>query len=251
MPSWKVHRNVTEAAIVRLGVELPRELLRGILEGVVDPDRVPDREVKLRLTRRGEVRASMRYATHHSPSNAFIWYYFNLSLYHLRRGDEFKAGFMLGRALHYIQDGALSRRRYLVLDVHDREEEEIDRLATTSQSIEELCRTVDVSGKRRSSRAAEALCIALRESVNLFNRFADESRKPVDIPRLRRRVRRIRFAKALVIIASTLPVIVYPPFAIVTLLIVCATIFFRPKTYYEAMKAGLMILKPTGVRTAY
>ncbi|MEM1526468.1 MAG: hypothetical protein QW552_05305 [Ignisphaera sp.] len=61
--------------------------------------------LRYRVTARGCVRVYTGYAKHHSPSKTFIEYYFNLSLYHLSRGDGFKAGFMLRRALH-IQEGA-------------------------------------------------------------------------------------------------------------------------------------------------
>ncbi|MEM4500946.1 MAG: hypothetical protein QW230_03030 [Thermofilum sp.] len=251
MPSLNVHRSITEAAIAKLGVELQKEFSSGLLEGVADPDKVPDRELKPRVTARGRVRTYVGYAKHHGPSRNLVEYYFNLSLYHLRRGDGFKAGFMLGRALHYVQDGALSRRRYFVLDVHDREEEVMKELAKSPQHVEETCRTVNVSGKRGSSRAAEALCIALRESVDLLTRFTKESNKPVDVSELKRRVRRIRLAKALIASASALLTAVSPSLTALTLPIICITLLFRPKTYYEAMRAGLMLLRPIGVKPAY
>ncbi|MEM1868336.1 MAG: hypothetical protein QXY83_05800, partial [Thermosphaera sp.] len=61
--------------------------------------------LRYRVTARGCVRVYADYAKHHSLSKTLIEYYFNLSLYHLRRGDGFKAGFMLRRALH-IQERA-------------------------------------------------------------------------------------------------------------------------------------------------
>ncbi|MEM4570942.1 MAG: hypothetical protein QXE66_06510, partial [Desulfurococcaceae archaeon] len=75
--------------------------------------------------------------------------------------------------------------------------------------------------------------------------------KPVDVSELKRRVRRIRLAKALIASASALLTAVSPSLTALTLPIICITLLFRPKTYYEAMRAGLMLLRPIGVKPAY
>ncbi|MEM0458952.1 MAG: hypothetical protein QXZ31_03715 [Thermofilaceae archaeon] len=251
MPAASAHRVIVEAAIAELGAELPKELLSGLLEGIVDPDAVPDREAKLRITSRGRVSTRLGYAKHHSTSRVLVDYYFNLSLYNLRRGNEHGAGFMLGRALHYVQDGALSRRRYLVLDVHDEEEKAVNMLAKSAQRVEEVCKAVDVSSRRASSRAEEALCIALRETASLLKRFIEESTRPVNVAELKRRVTKIRLVKALLVLALAFFAYTLPQLIAVSLLATPAIIFYRPKTYYEAMRAGLMVLKPYGTKPAY
>lgn len=223
MPSLSIHRSVTEAAIARLGAKLQEKFLNGLIEGLTDPDRVPDIGLKLWVTARGRIRARVGYAKHHSASRTFVDYYFNLSLYNLRRGDEHRAGVMLGRALHYVQDEAISRRKHFVLDMHDEEEKAVNMLAKIPQCVEEVCKAVDVGSRRTSSEAAEALCIAFRESVSLLARFTEESDKPVNTDEFKRRIRRIRRAKALVVFISALLTIVFPPLIAVALPIICAT----------------------------
>lgn len=258
MPPWKVHNKITMAAIDSLRKELPtglsRWFLNGIFEGIVDPDKTPDKEFRV-SKRRGKTRIYTAYVAHHYPSRALIEYYFNLSLYYIKRwGYEFEAGFMLGRALHYAQDGAFSKKRYLILDVHDREEEIMNRLVASSQSIGEFCKTVFVGNKRRSSKAEEAICIGLRESTNLLRRFIEEYNKTFDIPKLIRKIKMIRLTKALILIALILSAVMYQLPLMFFLLfppIACGIILYRPKTYYEAMRAGLMIVRPYGYEPVY
>lgn len=117
MPSWQAHRSIVQAVLQEL--PLPREVFEGVMKGVVDPDKTPDREVKLRIYGNKGVSFREGYAKHHGSSRRLVEYYLNLSLYYFRRGDPRRAGFMLGRALHYVQDGSLSRRKFLILDVHE------------------------------------------------------------------------------------------------------------------------------------
>lgn len=67
MPLLTVYRNVTEATIAKLGVELQKEFSNGLLEGVADSDKVPDRGLRYWVTARGRVRVYTGYAKHHSP----------------------------------------------------------------------------------------------------------------------------------------------------------------------------------------
>lgn len=251
MPSWSAHRNITLAALTELGRALNEELLEHLLEGVVDPDRVPDGEVRLRLTKSGWVAASVRHAAHHGYSNELVEYYFNLSLYYLRRSEPRKAMVMLGRALHYAQDGALARRRYLVLDVHDAEEEVMNKLAEAPQRVVELCRGTVAERRRRSPRGREALCIALERSKTILRRFMEESSRPVDARTLRRRVLKIRLVKVLAALISLSLSLLGPSLAVLAVFICAVAYAYRPGTYYEAMRAGLMVVKPFGYKPAY
>ncbi|MCS7139418.1 MAG: hypothetical protein N3F04_00685 [Candidatus Nezhaarchaeota archaeon] len=247
MPSWRAHRNITKAVLKSLGPTIPGGVINGIMDGIIDPDKNPDKVFY--VTRKGVVKEYL--TPHHAPIKELINYYFELSLYHFRWGDGYKAGFMLGRALHYVQDGSLTRRRYLILDVHEAEEKTIDDITMIPQRIEDVCRGVSVEGKKRSSRAIEAVCIALRESKNIVEGFVMETQRIVDVDELRKRVKRIRLAKLLTFLAFALPTLVYPLFVVVTIMVAIAVMAYKPRTYHEAMKAGIMIVKPFGVITAY
>lgn len=251
MPSWEVHRNLTKAAISKLGITLNKEIYNGLFEGIIDPDKVPDKVLWTYITKSGRVRISTSYTTHHEPFKNLINYYFNLSLYYLRKGDEFKAGFMLGRALHYIQDGALSKKRYFIFNIHNEEEKIMNEYAKNPQYIEILCKNININNKRKSSKAKEAICIAFKKSMDILNHFIEESKKSVNLYELKKTIRKIRIIKALIITIFTLPIIINPFFNILTFPIICIIIFFRPKIYYEAMKAGIIILKPISIEPAY
>ncbi|MCS7099763.1 MAG: hypothetical protein NZ925_05425 [Sulfolobales archaeon] len=239
-------RNVTVIALSRMGPALSRDLVDGVLSGIADPDRVPDRMIYVSARGRGRVVVRECYASHHDPERGLVDYYFNLSLYYLRRGDSRRAGFMLGRALHYVQDGSLSRSRYLLRDVHKAEEKALRELASTPQKVEEVCREVSVEDRKKSSRAPEALCIALRESVNILESFSRESAKNVDAARLREKVGEFRLVKVLTAAALLLSIPIHQNLllAFITILATAVVALYRPEVYYEAMRAGLMVVKP-------
>lgn len=255
MPSWSAHRGITLAALSELGGSaLSAELVEYLLEGVVDPDRVPDRESRLRLSRRGSVTASMSYARHHEYQRDLIEYYFNLALYYYRRGDRKKSMLMLGRSLHYAQDGSLSRKRLLVIDVHDAEEDVMNRLAENPQRVLDLCREVAVEGKEVSSRGDEAVCIAVEKTKSTLKRFNEELGKAVNVKALEKKVMKIRLLKGLSALALITLALANPfnPLLVGAASIACTIAYaYKPKTYYEAMRAGLMIVKPLGYKLAH
>lgn len=154
--------------------------------------------------------------------------------------------------LHYVQDWAFT---WAALK-HAVEPNE------PPERILDLCRTTVITDKNVISTTRGALCVALNKSVELLERFIDEYRRPIDINSLDKKVKRVRrmkiltFITALTLIAMTLSLIIEPARA---LLLAMVLAFFlgifiathRPKVHYEAMRAGLMIIKPEKYRPAY
>lgn len=277
MPQADVHINITKAAMNR-SLGLPSELMDSILEGVLDPDKVPDKWIigewrtpaALEYVQQGESTTSYSHrhkytievpVDHYNVPTRLIEYYFNLSLYHLRRGDRRKAGLMLGRALHYVQDASFKHfmRKSRGVD-------ESARLVAVPRDIEALCRYVIVSDKGKYSGAEESLCMAYKRSLDLLNRFVREYQKPVNVHEIKSKIRIIRFVKLCAFIALMMlglriiePLLTIMPlhaFIAVVILMMAfiggIIINIKTKTHYEAMRAGLTILKPSDrIHTAY
>lgn len=163
MPSWRLHRSLA----LLTSMSLPREVAKGVLEGVVDPDVAYDKEVKC-VGELGERCRLVRLRHHAEVPWGLVEYYYNLACFYKSRGDLFMAGKALGRAMHYIHDGAVETRKWLIFNVHDEVEQEMERLVDT---LPDLCLGVTA---RRSNRAAEALCFAYVESRRLVERFISE-----------------------------------------------------------------------------
>jgi len=260
MPSWRVHRTVLSQALREVSEELGalgERFVKGLYKGVVEPDKVSDKAVKIkvRITRSGRVRVrSYRgYAKHHTVDESLIEYYYNLALYHARRRNAFLSGVALGRAIHYAQDGSVETKRFPVLNVHDRVEEEIEEaIKSFGGDVWKLCRSTKL-GREASTQGLEALCVAYEKTSRLLKNFFTELAEPVDVKELRRKVRMIRIAK--IWIAVTVAIVAVATVGVSGLVIaipICiATALYRPKTYYEAMKAGLMVLKPYSFEPAY
>jgi len=154
MPSWRVHR----ALALRASAGLPKEVVKGLLEGVVEPDVVADRKVIC-----GHKRCRIVNVHHHAgvPWN-LVKYYFNLACFYRARGNLYAAGRALGRALHYIHDGIVTR------DNHDEIEREMDKLV---EKLPDLCKN-EVAV--RSNKATNALCTAYLDSKRFIEWFIME-----------------------------------------------------------------------------
>lgn len=257
MPSEMVHINITRAAVLesrnRPSGGILDEIIDGIIEGVVDPDRNPDKMI----VHSGYVQTKTN-VDHSRPNIGLVDYYFNLSLYHLRKGNKSKAGFMLGRALHYVQDRSFKASSWKYAG----------ELASSPQRILGLCRTAIIGEKKSSSIPEEALCIAFKRSVELLNRFIEEYREPINISELEEKVKRIRTLKAMIWMALSAFAIllilrlttVLPEFSmtlavffsfLATIILAAIVAAYQPKTYQKAMRAGLMIIKPANYEPAY
>ncbi|MEM0027822.1 MAG: hypothetical protein QXD38_07865 [Ignisphaera sp.] len=264
MPSWSIHRLITSSVVDevrRLGYSCSEEFLRGVYEGVVDPDRSPDIESVTRVrVRRGKlyIREQKTYARHHGASKSIIDYYYNLSLYYARRGDLCKSGFMLGRALHYAQDYPLKRRKWLILDIHEKLEGEIEEIADDVIN-KGFCRDSEDVAKdvkkilKQSTKPEQVLCTSYRASKAMIMQYLNELREEVDKKKLAKAVRTVKTVKWLSgLVLWTATFALHSP----TLLLftIFASIFiamYRPSIYYKAMRAGLMIVKPVGTKPAY
>jgi len=258
MPSWRVHRRLLSHALRAVSADelkaLGGEFMRGVFIGVVEPDEVPDKVTKLTVSvsRRGytKVRTRKSYVRHHTADTALIEYYYNLALYYARRGRNRLAGVALGRAIHYAQDSAVRTKKYLIFNVHDDVEKVMDSvLLATGGSLHSLCRNVD---KESSADAVEALCIAFKKTLAILTSFFRELSTPVDVEKLRKRVLKIRIAKACVALAGFATAVILQSWLVygLSLIVAIALALYKPRTYIEAMKAGLMVVKPTDLLPA-
>jgi len=97
------HRAITAAVARALGVG--GRALEAMLKGSVDPDIYPEEEVKARVGRGGRVYFVRRRVRHHTAHNKprimrLIW----RSRKMLLKGRLSEAAYLLGYALHYVQD---------------------------------------------------------------------------------------------------------------------------------------------------
>ena len=238
MPSWRVHRAL--ALLVSAG--LPGDVVRGLLEGVVEPDVVGDGEVRCR----GRRCRAVRIRHHAGVPRSLVEYYFNLACFYRARGELHAAGRALGRALHYIHDGAVKTKRWLVVDVHDKVEEEIEGLV---EALPEACKGV---AARRSNRAVEAMCYAYLESRRLVERFMSEPLLPQEEALRvlwRGRVKRWGLAAAS-FCAGVAGLAAGLPLALFWFLAAAAFSMWRPGEYVAAMRGGVTCLKPRGYAPA-
>ena len=263
MPSWSIHRLVLSQALQvvcrELGLDgLDREFLKSLYRGVVEPDKVPDRVVKyrLRIGRSSRVKVSTRigYAKHHTVDKTLISYYYHLALYYARKENKMLSGLALGRAIHYAQDSAIKTRKYLLVDIHDKVEKELEALTKKlKEDIQELCRDVKLDRKSSSTQDIDALCIGYTQTIEILKNFFTELKQSIDIKKLWKRIWVTRTLKTIV----ALTLIAIPPLLniyealIITIPIAIGVALYRPKLYYEAMKSGIMILKPYSYKTAY
>lgn len=132
MPPHIVHKNVTQAVLAEINT-FSNRFIDGVLDGVVDPDKNPDWIVEQDVE---DGKWYRKQHPHHSRCTMIIDYYFDLSLYYLRKGDEYKAGFMLGRAFHYAQDESFKKQ------FHDVKEKFMIKLIS-NHNIKTLCRNID------------------------------------------------------------------------------------------------------------
>jgi hypothetical protein len=229
VPSWRVHRAL--ASLVSAG--LPRDAARGLLVGVVEPDAVPDLEVRCRG---GRCRAV--YMRHHAGvPRGLVEYYFNLACFYRARGDLHAAGRALGRALHYIHDGAVKTRRWLLFNVHDEVEQEMERLI---DALPDLCLGVTA---RRSNKAAEALCFAYVESRRLVERFISEplpTRKAARGALWRGRAKKWGLAAAALVVGAAAGF----PAGLLGFLTGAVFLLWTPGEYVAAMRGGVACVKP-------
>ncbi|MEM4605297.1 MAG: hypothetical protein QXR68_08155 [Pyrobaculum sp.] len=240
MPTWQTHRRLAILAAGAVGVG--GELLRGLLAGVVEPDVARDRE---RVC--GKRRCYYRDVRHHGGYlDKLVEYYYNLACFYKSRGDLYRAGVALGRAMHYLHDDSVKTRKWAIFDVHDEVE----------KGMEYVSPNCDAVVARRSTNPEEAFCLALRRSVELLKRFVEEP--VVDLDTARRLLWRGRWKKASAYLAAWLPTLLtavassayFPFFFIASIIATYILLSWTPWEYTVAMRAGLEIFKPDDYETA-
>uniref|UniRef100_A0A7J3QF04 Uncharacterized protein n=1 Tax=Ignisphaera aggregans TaxID=334771 RepID=A0A7J3QF04_9CREN len=263
MPSWSIHRLVLSQALQDVCRELSldsldREFLKSLYRGVVEPDKVPDRVVRyrLRIGRSSRVKISTRigYAKHHTVDKTLISYYYYLALYYARRENKMLSGLALGRAIHYAQDSAIKTRKYMLVDVHNEVEKELEALTKNlRKDIQELCRDLKLDKRSSSTQDIEALCISYTQTIEILKNFFIELKQSIDIKKLWKRIwitRTLKTITALTLITTPLLLNIYEAL-VFTIPIAVGIALYRPRLYYEAMKTGIMVLKPYNYKTAY
>ncbi len=158
---WRTHTKVLKLVLEIAGIDLDRELIRGLFKGIVEPDTLPDYDIKRK-----------RFVKQHDRSIIkLVKYYLKLAIYLYNRGEIEKAGIALGRAIHYAQDLVLKRRAYIIFDIHDKLEKEIDKYCMkidrnfVLNCIEER--------PRRSNKPEDALCYAISITYRLLKAFRE------------------------------------------------------------------------------
>lgn len=247
---WSSHKLLTSKLLSIINYDFDTVFINGLFEGVIEPDKLPDYKVRVYTSKR--VRTRIIPATQHDGINKLlVKYYSHLALYFYRHDDLFNAGRALGRAIHYVQDGVIKRTKWLFLDVHDKIEEEIDVLVRTKLS-EMLDECIKIKKIKVSSNSREALCSAIKCTYDLLRWFVDELEKSINKNDLLRKIRRIRMMRyiigssmigALLLILSISPVTAML-WSIITVITLSIVMSYRPKTYWEAFKAGILRLKP-------
>jgi hypothetical protein len=142
--------------------------------------------------------------------------------------------------LHYIHDGAVKTKKWLILDVHDDVEAEMEKLL---RALPGLC--ADVAA-RRSNNVAEALCYAYRESRRLVEQFVSEPILPREAAR--RALWRGR-AKRWGLVGASLAVglaglAAGHATALFALVVSAALSLWRPSEYVIAMRNGVTCVEP-------
>jgi len=243
---WSSHKLITLKILSMINYSFDKNFLKGLFQGVVEPDKLLD-------FIKGERLVPVK--QHDGINYTLVKYYLHLALYFYRKGDTYSSGRALGRALHYVQDGVIKRRRWL-RDVHEDIENSIDFLVRNElQNIINNCIKVKV---KVSSNPREALCSAVAESYNVLSWFIHELENPLDARKLLRRLKTIKFLKytvstflacLLLAIYATYLVSAFPltPIIIVAIIV---TSLYKPKTYWNAFKMGLIKIKLLTYRTA-
>jgi len=230
-----------------------KDLVRGLLDGVVDPDRNPDLKLIVRSRRRRSYVRRVPVRQHGGVNKALVHYYYCLALYHYRNGNDYMAGRALGRAIHYVQDGVLQRKKWMgLVDVHDELESEIEIMVKEGFDFSTCSQVI-----KESNKPGEVLCSAYVGTVELLSKFSSEASANVDKEFARSRVRTIKRIKWLsgtltalayaLAITQALATVVLTPLVITALISIAS---LKPRAYWEAMKAGILIVKPSGYITA-
>jgi len=158
---WRTHIRILKAVIEIAFKNLDAELVRGLFRGIVEPDKLPDYDVKKRRLVK----------QHDKTVKELVKYYLRLAIYLYNSGKVEEAGRALGRAIHYAQDLVLKRRRYLIFDVHDKIEEELERYF--NKIDKKMILECIHERPRRSNNPETIICSAISITYRVLKAFSD------------------------------------------------------------------------------
>lgn len=158
---WRTHTRILKLVLEITGKDLEQELIKGLFRGIVEPDRLPDYDIK----RRGFVKQ------HDTLVKKLVKYYVKLAIYLYNKGEIEKAGIALGRAIHYAQDLVLKTRRYLIFNIHDELEKEVDKYCVKLDK-KFVLRCIE-ERPRRSNNPEDVLCYAIAITYRILKMFRE------------------------------------------------------------------------------
>lgn len=205
---WKSHTAIARA--IAVAADIHGEARQALYLGVIDPDRSPDYQRK--VSKNGK--NSFSRAAHHHPSTSMVMsYVWEARLAYLAE-DECTALRSIGRALHYVQDKAVSKgfRGW----THDWRENAISKLeppvdevergfAETESSPEFVRECINLVHNKKNPQ--KALRLATYYSAAIFAAVfspvenGDEKRKKC-LRQYQRRRRRLVFSLLLLLVAA-------------------------------------------------
>jgi len=159
---WKTHIKILKLVLQYLNINIDKEFLRGLFRGIVDPDIRHDIDIKNR-----------KIVKQHSENvKKLIKYYTQLSIHLYLRGRREDAGISLGRAIHYAHDMLLKTRKYLILDIHDKIEYEIDR-ECNNVDMRFVKECIEKSSIKKSNDPYKVLCSSIKMTYVILKYFID------------------------------------------------------------------------------
>lgn len=237
------HRAITRAVAYALSIR-GGPMLEAMLRGVEGPDRDPEREVEVRVGRRGGIYLTTRRVRHHTTENrhrimGILW----RSRRMLLEGRPIEAAYLLGRALHYAQDmfvppwdhaGTEAASKLAPIPAWEVEEAAREALCSPSYIEYVLAHARPVDGPAALSEAAKA-------SARIAAAVLGPADPPEELLEAERAERRSHLAKMLAAAASAALIIpsliLLPPAA--PLLLAAAAASYAMDGRYRSIKKEL------------
>ncbi len=222
MPRIGHHILLTRYVLSYINYNFPKEFLDGLEAGIKETDIVNDYVVRGGRKRSYRYRVRHHSKNHSGPNVGVIDYYYCLALYYWRNKCLYDSGRALGRALHYLQDGAMdikeSTHRYMELLV----EKYIDNLyrgEVLANKIKEvinkhfifienfLNEDLEITTLKESTdNPNKAIELMILYTYMLLSRFCSEIKREVSIEReiIKREVNEVLIKKAILSITTIL-----------------------------------------------
>ncbi len=159
---WRDHIIILKNVLNYLNIKLDEKFIKNLFEGVIEPDIKHDIYLKNRKLVR----------QHDARNRELVNYYLKLSIYLYIRGRGEEAGKALGRAIHYAQDLLLKRRKYLIIDIHDKLEEEIHKICLSIDN-NTIRRCIEGREITRSNDPYKIVCSSIRVTYIILKKFIE------------------------------------------------------------------------------